>query len=73
MMKFQLYDSAFEKCDRPEDMKRIWRYLQANGVLFATVEDIESAYYEFCRGDWIGITSDNDEILADFAEWLDEK
>lgn len=72
-MRFQLYDSAFEKCDYPEQMKIIWTYLQANGALFCTVEDIEEAYYDFSEERGASWLSVNSETLADFAEWLDKK
>ena len=58
----------------PEDMEMIMAYLNAHGTVLVDADRIEDAYYLFsdrvyCAG-WMSVS---DEILEEFADWLDTR
>ena len=57
----------------PEDMKLILDYLNAHGKILVKASTIEGLYYDFsdekyCAG-WMCV---DEQILAEFEEWLNE-
>ena len=57
----------------PEDMKLILDYLNAHGKILVSDATIEDLYYDFsdekyCAG-WMCV---DNQILAEFEEWLNE-
>lgn len=65
--KNKQYDFEF-----PEDMELIMTYLNEHGTVLADADRIEDAYYRFsdsvCWAYWMSVS---DEILEEFADWLD--
>ena len=65
--KNKQYDFEF-----PEDMELIMTYLNEHGTVLADADRIEDAYYRFsdsvCCAYWMSVS---DEILEEFADWLD--
>lgn len=58
--------------DYPDDMKRILDYLNEHGTLLVKPLTIEKLYYEFSRDHcacWLYV---DDDVLEEFADWLDE-
>ena len=60
--------------DYPDDMKRILDYLNEHGTLLVKSLTVEKLYYEFSEdqycASWMCV---NDDVLEEFANWLDEK
>lgn len=57
----------------PEDMKRILDYLSEHGTLHVSGSTVEEMYGDFsedryCAG-WMSV---DDDLLEEFADWLDE-
>lgn len=59
------------KFNYPEDMACILTYLNEHGVILVEDSTIEDLYYTFSEeqysAGWMGV---NDEILAEFENWL---
>jgi len=57
----------------PEDMERILRYLNNHGNILVKPTTIEQLYFEFSDNkycaSWMSV---NEDILEEFADWLDE-
>lgn len=64
---------ASQDFDYPDDMKRILDYLNEHGTLLVKPLTIEKLYYDFSEdrycASWMGV---NDNVLEEFANWLDE-
>jgi hypothetical protein len=57
----------------PDEMEKIITYLNNNGKIQVSHKTIESLYYDFsderyCAG-WMCV---NDNVLEEFADWLEE-
>ena len=70
MKVFQFHEESKWHC---EDMKKIMSYLRERGDVFAKVSTIERLYMDFsddrnCAG-WM---VPDDDVLAEFADWLSE-
>lgn len=63
---------ASQDFDYPDDMKRIFDYLNEHGTLLVKPLTIEKLYYEFSDdrydASWMDV---NDDLLEEFADWLD--
>ena len=63
---------ASQDFDYPDDMKRIFDYLNEHGTLLVKPLTIEKLYYEFSYdiydASWMDV---NDDLLEEFADWLD--
>ena len=64
---------ASQDFDYPDDMKRILDYLNEHGTLLVKPLTIEKLYYDFSEdryyANWMSV---NDNVLEEFADWLDE-
>ena len=59
------------KFNYPEDMARILEYLNEHGVILVEDSAIEDLYYTFSEEQYdAGWMSVNDDILAEFENWL---
>lgn len=69
----KVYDKRKEfHYDYPDDMEKILKYLRANGDLHVSGETVERLYEEFLDqycASWLSV---DDELLEEFAEWLDD-
>lgn len=57
----------------PDEMKRILDYLNEHGTLLVKPSIVEKLYYDFSEdqycASWMCV---NDDMLEEFADWLDE-
>ena len=57
----------------PDEMKRILDYLNEHGTLLVKPLTVEKLYYDFSEdrycASWMCV---NDNVLEEFADWLDE-
>lgn len=57
----------------PDEMKRILNYLNEHGTLLVKPLTVEKLYYDFSEdqycASWMCV---DDDILEEFANWLDE-
>ena len=58
----------------PDEMKRILNYLDKHGTVLVKPLTIEKLYYEFSEDEycasWLCV---DDDVLEEFANWLNEK
>lgn len=56
----------------PEDMAKIMAYLEANGILRVNAKTVERLYRDFSDTYAAGWMSVNDDLLEEFADWLED-
>ena len=61
----------YDKFTYPEDMKMIMETLESRGKLFVTANTVENLYYQFSEECCCGWRCVDEEVLNEFAEWLD--
>ena len=63
---------ASQDFDYPDDMKRILDYLNEHGTVLVKPLTIEKLYYDFSRDRYAVWLYVDDDVLEEFADWLDE-
>lgn len=58
--------------NHPNDMKKIIEYLETVGTIHCTHKKLESLWYDFSETYSAGWLNPDDELLSDFATWLDD-
>ena len=61
-----------EEFSHLEDMRKILAYLRAHGELQASAIRVQELYSEFSAGRYAGWLGPTDEIMQDFACWLED-
>ena len=60
--------------DYPDDMEVIMGYLATHGMLNADAKEVEKLYREYSEDSWCaGWMNVDENILENFADWLEEK
>lgn len=58
--------------DYPDDMKRILDYLNEHGMLLVKPLTVEKLYHDFSKDRYAVWLYVDDDVLEEFANWLDE-
>ena len=58
--------------DYPDDMKRILDYLNEHGTLLVKPLTVEKLYHDFSKDRYAVWLYVDDDVLEEFANWLDE-
>ena len=70
MRVYEKHDS--QDFDYPDDMKRILDYLNEHGTLLVKPLTVEKLYHDFSKDRYAVWLYVNDDVLEEFANWLDE-
>ncbi len=58
--------------DYPDDMKRILDYLNEHGTLLVKPLTVEKLYHDFSKDRYAVWLYVDDDVLEEFANWLDK-
>lgn len=70
MRVYEKHDS--QDFDYPDDMKRILDYLNEHGTLLVKPLTVEKLYHNFSKDRYAVWLYVDDDVLEEFANWLDE-
>ena len=70
MRVYEKHDS--QNFDYPDDMKRILDYLNEHGTLLVKPLTVEKLYHDFSKDRYAVWLYVDDDVLEEFANWLDE-
>ena len=70
MRVYEKHDS--QDFDYPDDMKRILDYLNEHGTPLVKPLTVEKLYHDFSKDRYAVWLYVDDDVLEEFANWLDE-